>query len=303
VAAQEHDGRRLAKIPAAPHDAGALAPTVIGCGAILLWASLAPLTVLKGNLPPFQTTAITFAIGGLCIALAAIVRGRARDIRPTGPSLLLGIYGLFVYHSIYFAALGLAPAAEAHLVNSLWALFIVLFSALLPGHRLSLQHALGASLGLGAAALLVVQKLSGIPAGTGAQAGFLLAFLAALVWSSYSVASRLVAGVPSESLAVPALLTSLLAAITSAVFETWTPPADATAWAALVAMGLGPVGGAFLLWDIGMKRGRVATLGVLSYASPVLSTLLLVAAGLSQSSLALWAACAMMTVAGVLATR
>lgn len=301
--AHVHDDSRPS--PSAPeaHVAGSLGPTLIGCGAILLWASLAPLTVLKGNLPPFQTTAITFAVGGLCIALAAIVRGRARAIRPTGPSLLLGLYGLFVYHTIYFAALGLAPAAEAHLVNSLWALFIVLFSAFLPGHRLSAKHAVGAFLGLGAAALLVTQKLSGIPTGTGAQVGFMLAFLAALVWSSYSVASRLVASVPSESLAVPALLTSLLAALTSAIFETWTPPANATAWGALVVMGLGPVGGAFLLWDIGMKRGRVATLGVLSYASPVLSTLLLVAAGLSQSSLALWAACAMMTVAGVLATR
>jgi drug/metabolite transporter (DMT)-like permease len=102
---------------------------------------------------------------------------------------------------------------------------------------------------------------------------------------------------------VSALVTAGLAALMSAAFETWTAPEGPVAWAALVAMGLGPVGGAFLLWDIGMKRGRVATLGVLSYASPVLSTLLLVAAGLSESSLALWIACAMMTVAGVLATR
>lgn len=302
MAAQDQDDSRLRGQPQGV-DAASLGPTLTGCGAILLWASLAPLTVLKGDLPPFQTTAITFAIGGLCIAVMALLRGRVHAIRPTWPSLLLGVYGLFVYHTIYFAALGLAPAAEAHLVNSLWALFIVLFSALLPGHRLSLRHAAGAFLGLGAAALLVAQKLSGIPTGTGAQLGFLLAFIAALVWSSYSVASRLVASVPSESLAVPALLTALLAAATSALLETWTPPAGTTAWAALVAMGLGPVGGAFLLWDIGMKRGRVATLGVLSYASPVLSTLLLVAAGLSQSSAALWLACAMMTVAGVLATR
>ena len=288
----------------APHpDAASLGPTLSGCGAILLWASLAPLTVLKGDLPPFQTTAITFAIGGLCIGVVALVRGRAHAIRPTWPSLLLGIYGLFVYHSIYFATLSLAPAAEVHLVNSLWALFIVLFSGLLPGHRLSARHAMGAFLGLGAAALLVAHKLSGIPADAGARLGFGLALVAALVWSSYSVASRFLADVASESLAIPALVTAALAVLMSRLFETWTPPATSTAWAALVAMGLGPVGGAFLLWDIGMKRGRVATLGVLSYAGPVLSTLLLVAAGLSESSMALWIACAMMTVAGVLATR
>lgn len=52
-----------------------------------------------------------------------------------------------------------------------------------------------------------------------------------------------------------------------------------------------------------MKKGNVATLGVLSYASPVLSTLLLVALGLSQASLSLWVACTMMTAAGLLAAR
>ena len=38
------------------------------------------------------------------------------------------VYGLFGYHSLYFAALRLAPPAEAQLICSLWALFIVLFS-------------------------------------------------------------------------------------------------------------------------------------------------------------------------------
>lgn len=277
--------------------------TLVGCGAIVLWSALAPLTVLKGAIPPLQTTAISFAIGGVAIALPSLMRGRFADLRPTGPSLLLGVYGLFCYHTLYFAALSLAPAAEAHLLNSLWALFIVLFSALLPGHRLSARHVLGALLGLAAAALLVWRNLSAAVPDGAALLGFALAVACALIWSSYSVLSRLLAHVPSASLGLSALVTAGLALISSLVFETWTVPQSSTAWVALVMMGLGPVGGAFLLWDIGMKRGNVATLGVLSYASPVLSTLLLVTAGLSQGSGVLWAACAMMTLAGVLATR
>lgn len=279
------------------------AATLAGCGAIALWSTLATLTVLRGQLPPFQTTAVTFAIGGCCIGLVALLRGRMHLIRPTPASLALGVYGFFGYHALYFAALSLAPPAEAHLLNSLWALFIVLFSGLLPGHRLSLRHIAGALIGLAAAVLLVANKLQGVPAGGEARLGFALAFACALIWSSYSVASRLVATVPSESLCVTALVTAALAFLCSLLFETWTQPAGASAWAALVAMGLGPVGGAFLLWDIGMKKGRVATLGVLSYASPVLSTLLLVGLGLSETSAALWVACAMMVAAGALATR
>jgi hypothetical protein len=83
-----------------------------GC-AILLWATLATLTVLTGPIPPFQTTAIAFAIGGSVVALAALARGRAHLMRPTLASLALGVYGLFGYHSLYFAALRLAPPAEA----------------------------------------------------------------------------------------------------------------------------------------------------------------------------------------------
>jgi len=41
-------------------------------------------------------------------------------------------------------------------------------------------------------------------------------------------------------------------------------------------LGVGPAGGAFFLWDIGVKHGDIRALGALSYAAPVLSTLLLV---------------------------
>ena len=36
-----------------------------------------------------------------------------------------------------------------------------------------------------------------------------------------------------------------------------------------------------MLWDIGMKHGNVAFLGVLGYASPVISTTLLITLGLA----------------------
>ena len=39
--------------------------TLIGISAILMWALLAPLTALTGTLPPFQTMAVAFAIGGV----------------------------------------------------------------------------------------------------------------------------------------------------------------------------------------------------------------------------------------------
>ena len=85
--------------------------TWVGIGAVLLWATLASLTALRGPIPPFETTAIVFAIAGTLIVLVAVLSGHAAALRPTAASLALGIYGLFVYHALYFAALTLAPTA------------------------------------------------------------------------------------------------------------------------------------------------------------------------------------------------
>jgi drug/metabolite transporter (DMT)-like permease len=276
--------------------------SILGAGAILLWATLASLTAATGVIPPFETTAIVFAIGGSVVLLAAAMRGRLALVRPTPASLALGIAGLFGYHALYFAALRLAPPAEASLIASLWALFTVLFSGLLPGHRLSVRHIAGALLGLAAATVLVWDRLGAGDAGSASTLGFALAFACALVWSSYSVASRLFAEVPSESIAVSCLATAALALVCSRAFETWAAP-DAMSWLALIGLGLGPVGAAFLLWDIGMKKGNVPLLGVLSYASPILSTALLVALGLAEARWSLAIACGLMVLAAVVATR
>jgi drug/metabolite transporter (DMT)-like permease len=276
--------------------------TALGMGAILLWASLATLTTLKGPIPPFQTTAMVFTIAALVAALIALLRGRLDCIRPTAASLALGVYGLFGYHALYFAALKLAPPAEAHLISSLWALLTVLLSGLLPGAGLRWRHVLAAFLGLGAAAILVVGKIDLTQAGA-VRVGFALALGCALVWSTYSVALRLLAGVPSESIAVSCLATAVLALGLSLAFEQWTMPQDRTAWLALLGLGVGPVGAAFLLWDIGMKGGSVPLLGVLSYASPIISTVLLVLLGYAEAAWTLAAACALMVLAAVIATR
>ena len=58
-------------------------------------------------------------------------------------------------------------------------------------------------------------------------------------------------------------------------------------WLAISMLGLGPVGAAFFLWDHGTKHGQLQLLGVLGYAAPLLSTLILVLAGEAPASWAL----------------
>jgi drug/metabolite transporter (DMT)-like permease len=74
-------------------------------------------------------------------------------------------------------------------------------------------------------------------------------------------------------------------------------------WVAIVALGIGPVGLAFFAWDHGTKQGNVSLLGTLSYAAPVLSTLLLVTFGRTSVSIGLLAACALVPAGAWVATR
>ena len=275
--------------------------TAIGFGAVILWGTLATLTTLKGGgIPPFQSTAITFLVGGATIAIYAIATGATRAMVPTLPSFLLGIYGLFVFHVLYFAALKFAPPAEAGLIASLWALLTVLLSGFLPGVTLSWRHIIGALMGFTAAGLLVFDKIGASSGHPDAIAGFSFAFASAVVWATYSVMSRLIAAVPSESVAPACFATAALALVCNLVFEGWVPPTTGQ-WIVMVLLGLGPIGAAFMLWDIGMKHGNVAFLGVLGYASPVISTALLITLGLAAPTWVLLVSVTLIVVAARLA--
>lgn len=277
-------------------------PTIIGIGAIAIWATLALFTAMTGKMPPFLTTAICFALGGLVIVSPAVWRRDWLKLKPTLPAFLLGLYGPFGDTVIYFAALKLAPPAEANLIHYLWPLLIVLFAAMLPGAGLRPRHLIGALMGLGALLLLVGGKL-GSDATEAAWWGYGLALLGAFVWSSYSVLSRLVASSSTESLGVTILIASGLSLLLHRLLE-----APYTDWnwenvMGLLGLGLGSQGLALICWDIGMKRGDVSFLGVASYATPVLSTVLLVVFGYAPASLALAAACALIVIGAMVARK
>jgi drug/metabolite transporter (DMT)-like permease len=275
--------------------------TAIGFGAVLLWASLAVLTAASGTMPPFQLLAITFGIGGVAGVLLWMVRpSAAKAVRQPWPIYLLGVSGLFGYHAAYFIALRNAPVVEAGLINYLWPLLIVVFSALLPGERLKWQHIVGCILAF-AGAVLVVTKGQGFNFNPAFVPGYLAALFAAVTWGAYSVASRRFAHVPSDAITGFCLVTALLAAVVHFAIEPTVWPANAWQWAAIVGLGLGPVGLAFYVWDIGVKHGDIQVLGAASYSAPLLSTTILVLTGYAAYSNTLLIACLLITAGAVLA--
>lgn len=277
--------------------------TAIGFGAVLLWALLALFTVGSAPTPPFLLNTICFAIGGTLGLIWAALTGMTASLRSVPLKVyIFGTLGLFGYHALYFSALRLAPAAEAGLIAYLWPLLIVVFSGLLPGERLRLGHLIGALVGFSGAALII---LGGGGAGfaTSHAAGYALALLCALTWSSYSVLSRLVGDAPTATVAVFCIASAALSLPLHLVFEDTQFPSTTLGWAAIIGLGTGPVGLAFFVWDIGVKQGDIQLLGTSSYAAPLLSTLVLVLAGVAAPSLALLWAALLITGGAVIAAR
>jgi drug/metabolite transporter (DMT)-like permease len=276
--------------------------TTIGLIAILLWSMLALFTAATGTIPPFQLNAMTFLVGGLVGVASWIVRPQGlKALRQKPVVWALGIGGLFGYHALYFAALRWAPPAESGLINYLWPLLIVLFSSLLPGEHLRRSHIAGALLGFAGVVVLIAGR-GAFDARAEYMPGYICAFIAAFVWAGYSVLSRRFGQVPTDAVAGFCLMTSLLSLVCHLIFETTVWPETNVQWLALLALGLGPVGAAFYVWDIGMKRGDIRFLGVASYATPVLSTLLLVVAGYAEPTLTLALACGLIVAGALIAT-
>ncbi|MDY7231423.1 DMT family transporter [Hyalangium rubrum] len=277
--------------------------TAVGAGAILLWASLALLTTWTGTLPPFQTMALCFAVA-FVLSLGKWLARRediASHLRQPASVWLTGVGGLFGYHFLYFVALKTAPAVEANLINYLWPLLLVLFSALLPGERLRWWHLAGTALGLCGTLVLVTGggSVSFRPEYT---VGYASAFGCAICWAAYSVLSRRFGSVPTDAVGGFCGVTAVLAVPCHLAFERTVSPSPGE-WLALLVMGAGPMGIAFFFWDVGMKRGNIKALGGLSYATPLLSTLLLILAGRARLNVGIALACLFIVGGAVLASR
>ena len=274
--------------------------TLIGFLAVLLWALLALFTVGSAPVPPFLLNAICFAIGGGLGVIWMLKTGGLAQLKGISWKVyVFGICGLFGYHAFYFSALRIAPAAEAGLIAYLWPLLIVLFSGLLPGETLRKGHIIGALVGFSGAALILAKD--GLNIDAAALPGYGLAALCALFWSGYSVLSRRLGDTPTASVVVFCIGTALLSIPAHLAFETTVWPQGTLGWASTIALGLGPVGLAFYVWDVGVKKGDIQLLGVASYAAPLLSTLALILAGFAEPSWPLLIAAALITGGAALA--
>ena len=273
---------------------------LLALGAIALWASLAALGVSLSHVPPFLLTGIALLIGSVIAIPLSGLDWRQWRVPPL--TLALGVYGLFGFHFLLFIALRNAPPVPANLINYLWPLgMVVLAPWLLPGKQLTRRHLLAALLGFAGAALAIV-------GGRGESVdvvwawGYLLALASAFVWATYSLLTQRVPHFPTAAIGSFAAVSGVLSLLCHWWLES---PVQLTAqdWGLMTLLGLGPLGGAFFLWDAALKRGDAQQIGVLSFLTPLLSTLVLLGVRGESPSASVVVAALMIVGAAVVARR
>ncbi|MEP6827835.1 MAG: DMT family transporter [Aestuariivirga sp.] len=277
--------------------------TAIGFCAILSWSFLALLTTASGHIPPFELAAITFLIGGFSGAVTWPFRtGAIANLKQSWKVWAIGTAGLCLYHCTYFFALQSAPPVEASLIAYLWPLLIVVFASFLPGETFETHHKFGIALGL-IGAVLIITKGFTVGFASGLKLGHFLAIACAFIWSAYSVASRRMGHVPTDVVAGFCFITSAVTTVLHFALEPTILPQGANQWIAILALGIFPLGLGFYAWDFGMKRGDIMVLGALSYAAPLLSTLVMLASGYAAWHWSIAVACLLITLGALLSAK
>lgn len=242
-------------------------------GAILCWASLPAAT--GAGLKELSTEELmfySFATAALYLFLQDVILQRNfRLSLPPFKACLFGLWGLFLYHWIYYLALERAPLAEAAILATTWSLWIVIFSSLLLLRRLAPSIVGSALLGFFGAALVI---------GSGKELsfdsvhlkGYLLALCCGVIWSSFSV------GLPRLELKKePMTAFTLLTALCSGVLYLVTMPHQVPSIHAILSalyLGLVPLGLSFFLWNRAVTGGNMVVIGFLSYLTSPLAVFL-----------------------------
>ncbi|CAM3769213.1 MULTISPECIES: DMT family transporter [Pseudoalteromonas] len=249
--------------------------TSLGILAIILWGALALLGNLTKSIPAFQLLFMCFFISFLLLFIKRVLSKQALFTAPTLSltQTVIGITGLFGFHFCYFMALKYAPLIEVSLIVYLWPLLLGVFVAKAAN---KLNAILGGLLGFIGIAFLISDG-SGFSISTQYWLGYFFAASCALLWSSYSF---MMSGFENhvDDIGWLSLYVAALAFLAHIYFETTVISFTVNELLGIVLLGLGPVGGAFYLWDSALKRGNKTLLASLSFLTPLLSTIILVLA-------------------------
>jgi drug/metabolite transporter (DMT)-like permease len=248
-------------------------PYLYALGAVLCWASLPAATGSGLNgLTTEELMFYSFLSASVYLYLQNILITKSYKLYYPGMKvILLGIWGIFIYHFVYYKALDNAPLAEGAILATTWSFWIVVFSSILQYKKIKISIIITALIGLFGASL-VISSGKELTFDTSYILGYSLALLCVLIWSSFSVILSLM-----KTKEDPMVIFTISAAILSTILFIITMPHKIPSTENLISavyLGFIPLGLSFYLWNKAVTTGNVSIIGFISYLTPPLAIIL-----------------------------
>lgn len=214
--------------------------------------------------------------------------GPAPDVEGAGArqwayaTILIGVVGLTGTMSLQYLAFATAPIVAANVLAYAWPLLAAVWLAATIRSRHTLVSAGLASLGFLGIALIFTgpNRSTDDPiAGAGLPWGYLAALGSAACMAIYTLGVSRRPATAATTLLIPATLAGTAAAVLVLVVGGGTAAPTGTGVILAAYLGLGPMAAGYALWTRAMTGGGAERLSPLGYATPLMSTVLLLATG------------------------
>lgn len=242
---------------------------------VFIWATMAAVAKLVlSDIPNLQTLSVSSVFSFLFLLLINAKTGTVRKMREYSAKDYaamagLGFLGLFLYSALYYYGLIQLSSQEACILNYLWPMMLVVFSAVILKEKLTFikwMAMLCSFLGI-----IILSTGGGGAASGNVYLGMASCIVAAAAYGLFSVLNKKADYNPNIAMMIMWLVVAVCAAVLGAFTETWVPIRGAQ-WLGLLWLGVVVDAVAYLLWALALKgTENTAKIANLAYLTPFLS--------------------------------
>lgn len=254
--------------------------------------------LLLADIPNLETLAVSGLFAFLSLLLINIKTGTVRTLnrysaKDYAAMAGLGFLGLFLYSALYYYGLTQLTSQEACILNYLWPIMLLLFSAIILKERFTI----GTWIAMACSFLgVVILSAGGSSADGMAPLGMAACVLAAACYGLFSVLNKKANYDQNIAMMVIWLVVAVCSAALGLATEEWVPLTGAH-WLGMLWLGVVVDAAAYLLWALALNGAKnTASIANLAYLTPFLS--LIVSAAVLQERIRLRALLALVFIIG-----
>lgn len=244
-------------------------------GAFFMWSTASAITkMLLTNVPILETLSISGAFAFLFLLILNIINGTIKEVKKYSVKDYFamagfGFLGVFMYSALYYYGLTQLTSQEACILNYLWPIMLVMFSAIILKEKITVAKAVAifcSFLGI------IIMSTGSRNSTTGnSTLGILSCIIAAACYGLFSVLIKKADYNQNITMMVIWFSAAICSTVLGLLTETWKP-IESTQWLGIIWIGVFDHAVAYLLWALALRNvDNTAKFANLAYLTPFLS--------------------------------